>query len=202
MEVLVVESDPGAAVIAIAQLEAAGHRVTRCHEPGARAFPCAGLDPGRCPLEDDAIDVVLTVRGRSHPRPSPLEDGVTCAMRRRTPVVVAGRTALNPFDQYPVTVAGAEDIVEACERAARGPQIAHEAVATTALGQTLDGSGIESAEAYASVHRSGEGLRVVLYVPPETSKRVRDVASVRVVGALREFDRTIPRIATACRDLG
>ncbi|MGZ4690569.1 MAG: hypothetical protein ACXWAY_13165, partial [Acidimicrobiia bacterium] len=62
MEVLVVESEPGAAAIAIAQLEAAGHRVARCHEPGSRAFPCAGLDPGRCPLEEDAIDVVLTVR--------------------------------------------------------------------------------------------------------------------------------------------
>jgi hypothetical protein len=202
MDVLVVESDPGAAVIAIAQLEAAGHRVSRCHEPGDRAFPCAGLDPGHCPLEEEAIDVVLTVRGRGHPRPSPLEDGVTCAIRRRTPVVVAGRTTLNPFDRFPVTIAGVDDVVEACERAAQGPQIEHEAVATRALVQTLDGSDVASSEAHASVHRNGSGLHVVLHVPAHTPQRVRDVASVRVVGALREFDRFTPGIATACEDLG
>jgi len=201
MEVLVVESDPGAALIAIEQLEAAGHRVRRCHEPGAPAFPCTGLDSGHCPLEEDSIDVVLTVRGPGHARPSPLEDGATCALRRHAPVVVAGSTTLNPFEEFPITIVGVDGIVEACERAAHGPQLGHEAVATTALAQTLDGSGIESADAYASVRRSGEGLRVVLHVPAETSKRVRDVASVRVVGALRAFDRTAPRIATACDDL-
>lgn len=106
MEVLVVESEPGAAAIAIAQLEAAGHRVTRCHEPGQRPFPCVGLDPGRCPLENDAIDVELTVRARTNPRPSPLEDGVTCVLRHHAPVVAAGRTTINPFAQYSVTDTG------------------------------------------------------------------------------------------------
>ncbi len=122
MDVLVVESDPGAAAVAIAQLQAAGHRVERCHEPGARAFPCAALNPGRCPLEDGEIDVVLTVRARSHPRPSQLEDGVTCALRQHVPVVVAGRTNLNPYARYDVAVAGVDDVVETCELAANGPQ--------------------------------------------------------------------------------
>jgi hypothetical protein len=201
MEVLVVESDPGAAVIAIAQLEAAGHSVRRCHEVGAPAFPCSGLEPGHCPLEESAIDVVLTVRGSGHARPTPLEDGVTCALRRHAPVVVAGRTTLNPFERYPVTLAGVDDIVGACERAAAGAQLGHEAVGTTALAQTLGHAGIPTAEAFVSVHRSGEGLRVQLHVPMETPKEVRDIASVRVVGALRGYDPYAPGINASCQDL-
>ena len=200
MEVLVLESEPGVAAIAIGQLEAAGHRVRRCHEPGARAFPCAGLDPGRCPLEDDPIDVVLSVRARSSARPSPLEDGITCALRRHVPVVVAGRTAVNPFAQYPVTVAGIDDVVETCERAATGPQVEHEGIATKLLVETLSNAGLPTESASASVRRTGQGLQITLHAPEETSKRVRDVASVRVAGAVRAFDPHAPRIEVSCED--
>ena len=118
MDVLVLESDPGAAELAVALLTAAGHRVSRCHEPGARAFPCVALDSGRCPLEADSIDVVLTVRGHANPRPSALEDGVVCALRHHTPVVVAGSTVFNPYEQFGASVAG-PDVVDACEEAAQ-----------------------------------------------------------------------------------
>ncbi len=201
MEVLVLESEPGAAAIAIAQLEAAGHRVRRCHEPGARAFPCAGLDPGHCPLEDDAIDVVLTVRARSSGRPSPLEDGITCALRRHAPVVVAGRKSISPFAQYPVTITGIDDVVDACERAATGPQIEHEGVATKKLDETLGHAGLGTEAAAASVRRNAIGLRITLHVPGETPKKVRDIASVRVAGAVRAFDPYAPRIEITCENL-
>jgi len=201
MEVLVVESEPGAAAAAIAELEAAGHRVKRCHEPGAPAFPCVGLDPGRCPIEEDAIDVVLTVRPRPHLGPSALEDGVTCALRRHVPVVVAGRTTLNPFVEYAAVIAGDDGVVEACERAATGPQPEHEEVATDMLRQTLTRAGLPSDTASASVRRSGSGLRISLRVPPETTKQQRDTASVRDVGAVRAFDRHAPHIETTCEDL-
>jgi hypothetical protein len=200
MEVLVLESEPGAAAIAIAQLEAAGHRVKRCHERGARAFPCAGLDPGSCPLDDDVIDVVLTVRARSSARPSPLEDGVTCALRRRVPVVVAGRTTINPFAQYPGTVAGTDDVVETCERAASGPQVEHEDIATKLLVETLENAGLPTEPAGASVRRSGRGVQITLHAPQEASKKVRDVAAVRVAGAMRAFDPHTPRIEITCDD--
>ncbi len=199
MQVLVVESEAGAATVAVAQLQAAGHRVMRCHEPGAPAFPCAGLEPGGCPLEHDAIDVVLTVRSRAQKQPSPLEDGVTCALRQRTPVVVAGRTTPNAFEQFPVTMAEL-DVVAACERAATGPQLEHERVALTALEETLGHSGLAAASAGASVHRSGEGLRVALHVPAATPRPVRDTAVVRVVGALRAFDPHAPKIDVTCEE--
>jgi hypothetical protein len=194
MDVLVVESEPGAGAAAIADLEAAGHQVQRCHEPGAGSFPCAGLDPGRCPLEEGAIDVVLTVRARPTPRPTPFEDGITCALRRHVPVVVSGDTAIDPFARYAATVAGTGDIVASCELAATGPQVEHEGVATKALDQTLELAGLPHELARASVRRSGNGLHVTLHFPPETPKKVRDIASVRVVGAVRAFDAHARRI--------
>lgn len=201
MEVLVVESNLGAAAVEIALLEAAGHQVKRCHEPGAHAFPCAALDPGRCPLEADAIDVVLTVRARAHPHPSPLEDGVTCALRRRVPVVVAGRTTLNPFERYPVTIAGVADVVAACERAATGPQLEHEAVAAKVLEETLARADLPAHRARVSVQRDGAGLQVTLHLSPDADRRARGIAAVRVAGALRAFDPDAQHIDISCRDL-
>lgn len=201
MDVLVVESEAGAASIAIAQLEAAGHRVERCHQPGTRAFPCAGLETGRCPMEHGAIDVALTVRPRPHPRPSPLEDGVTCALRRRVPVVVAGRTKLNPFSEYGAKLAGVGDVVDTCERAATGPQPGHEEVASTTLQETLTRAGLAADAARADVRRSGNGLRVTLHLPAQSTNYQRDVASVRVVGALRAYDAHSPRIEVECKEL-
>ena len=51
------------------------------------------------------------------PGPTPFEDGVSCALRHHVPLVVAGTTALNPFDDWTTVTAGDDDIVEACERA-------------------------------------------------------------------------------------
>lgn len=193
MDVLVLESEPGAADAAISALEGTDHTVVRCHEPGARAFPCRGLVPGPCPLECGSVQVVLTVRGHTLPRPSPLEDGVTCALRRRLPVVMAGSTALNPFAGFRVVDAARGDVVAACEGAATGAQVEHEAVANRALDETLRRAGHEAA-GQSSVRRTERGLDVLLTVPPGTDERTRGMAAVRVVGALRAFDPHAPRI--------
>ena len=197
MDVLVLESDPGAAELAVALLNAAGHQVKRCHEPGARAFPCVALGSGRCPLEADSIDVVLTVRGHANPRPSALEDGVVCALRHHTPVVVAGSTVFNPYEQLGASLAG-PDVVDACEEAAQGRQRAHENVVRRVLRDTLQRAGLPITGVDARVHRSGAGLRVGLVFPSMTPKPTRDVAAVCVVGAVREFDRDAPRIDISC----
>ena len=200
MKVLVVETEPHAAATAAAQLEMSGHQIERCHEPDqdASAFPCIGLSSGRCPVEDTDIDVVLTVRGPSHPSPAPLEDGVTCALRRRLPVVVAGRTSTSPFDRYHVAVAN-QDVVGACERAAAGRQIQHEAVAGRALDWTLRHRDLPLDAARADVRRHDGGLQVTLFVPAETPNVVRDMAIVRVAGALRAFDTRSSRIDVTCK---
>jgi hypothetical protein len=188
MDVMVVESEPGAAASAVGDLEAAGHRVTRCHEPGQPAFPCAGLT-GACPVEADTVDVVLTVRGHVSKRPAPLEDGVVCALRRRVPVVVAGSTLFNPFEESGATVVGDADVVTACEQVANAPRDEHTAIATAALRASLEHAGVEDVEAAtATVHRRQGQLLVSLRVPGEVESQVRSTAAVRVLGALHAFD--------------
>jgi hypothetical protein len=103
-------------------------------------------------------------------------------------VVVAGRTTANPFDDFPVTTAGV-DVVEACERAAAGPLLSHEAIAVRALDETLGHGGIPTDGAAASVCRNESRLTVTLTFPEEASSLARAMASVRVVGALRDYDR-------------
>jgi hypothetical protein len=198
MQVLVNESELHAAGLAMAQLEALGHQVERCHDPeDEHGFPCVGLSTGDCPLERGEVDVALTVRGPSHPRPTPLEDGITCALRKRVPVVVAGRTTPNPFAAFGAVVAE-PDVVGACERAAAARRADYEAVAAKALDWTLRYRDLPFATARAAVRRGGAGLHVTLSVPAETPKIVRDMAAVRVVGALRAFDPSARRIDITC----
>lgn len=194
MDVLVLESDPGVARLSIDDLEAAGHRVHRCHEAGDAAFPCAGLASDRCPLESEPVDVVVTVRAHVRPGPTPLEDGVACALRRHLPVVVTGRTALNPFEELGAVEGGGTGIVAACERAASGTQPAHEARANETLRSVLDHAGEGASPARASVRRISGRLNVVLRIDPSMSKRTRNIAAVRVTGALRAFDRYVDSI--------
>jgi hypothetical protein len=128
LNVLVVGSNRWALDAASATLEVAGHHVVRCTDPGEPEFPCNGLRPERgCPL-DAGVDVVLVIRTQPGRKVAPGEFGVTCALRRDVPLVVAGRTLLHPFERWaiePVDGAVAEvadDVARACERAAR-PQL-------------------------------------------------------------------------------
>jgi hypothetical protein len=199
MNVLVLESEVGAAEVAIAQLRRSGHEVHRCHESGERGFECAALHGESCPLDEQPIDVVLDVRTRSSRFPTMLEDGVSCALRRHLPVVVSGHTSTHPFTSFPV-VEGGRDIVDTCERAAVGPMAGHEGIAQRALDETVQRTLPEAEASRADVRRRAGGLAVTLRFPPTTPARVRAMASVRVAGALRAFDRSARGIDVAWCD--
>lgn len=187
MDILVTETVDGTARAAVDQLVEAGHRVHRCHEPGAPAFPCAGLDGSGCPLDATNIDLVLTVRPRVRPTPAPNEDGVACGLRRHVPVAVWGHTAMNPFEDLGAQVVHG-DLVSECERIARGPLVEHERVATATLRTALEVAGAPTEPAAVSVRRHDGRLRVRITVAPSVPDRVREIAAVRVVGRLRELD--------------
>jgi hypothetical protein len=199
MKVLVLESEVGAAEVAIAQLQRSGHEVHRCHENGERGFECAALHGEACPLDAQPIDVVLDVRTRSSRFPTMLEDGVSCALRRHLPVVVSGHTSTHPYTSFPV-VEGGRDVVDTCERAAAAPMAEHEGIAQRVLDETLNRTGSEQEAGRAEVSRRDGSLAVTLRFPPTTSDRVRAMASVRVAGALRAFDRTARGIDVAWGD--
>ncbi|MBI2706153.1 MAG: hypothetical protein HYX32_12800 [Actinobacteria bacterium] len=95
----------------------AGHEVLLCHDDDAPAFPCLGLRGDiSCPAHEPA-DLAVTVRSRPFPQPTRREIAVTCALHHGIPLVVAGRTLLNPFvDQAALIVDGLEDLIEGCEQ--------------------------------------------------------------------------------------
>lgn len=186
MHVLVLESDPGAARRAAGRLAQAGHRVSQCHEPGDDAFPCRGL-VGSCPLDSGDVDVVLTVRGRTRPRPVALEDGVVCGLRHRIPLVVAGRSALNPYERWAtVTLDGDDDVVSACEAAAVVPLEPHGQVAADAAVAVLVHHDLPAEGVIAAVRRRAGRLDAVITLPIAVAPTA--MITTRVVGALRALD--------------
>ena len=98
LAVLVVGTDDWAIEQSAAALQAAGHEPLRCHDPGAPAFPCNALLPGRrCPL-DIGVDAVVTSRARPVSAPTVTEMGVTCALHAGVPLVVTGISDRGPFN--------------------------------------------------------------------------------------------------------
>jgi hypothetical protein len=122
LNIMVLESERGAADKATRELSGAGHVVLRCHDGGRPEFPCRGvLDASTCPLRSHVVDVAVTVRSAVSPRPSASEDGVQCALMNGVPLVVAGSRALDPYDGFATRVVGRDDdVVAACEEAAAG----------------------------------------------------------------------------------
>lgn len=199
MDVLLLETDVDRGHDVAGHLAVAGHRVWRCHDHGAPAFPCRALTTGTCPVEDPGVDVAVTVRRPYAVDPTPTEDGVSCALRARIPVVVA-TAGENPFGEYAAAVIADADVVDECERLLAAPSPRHSAVASEALGRALarhappTASGPPSA---ATVYRSAAGLRVELDGLAHLDGRTRGMVVTRVVAALRAFDQAAPTIDVA-----
>ncbi|HEX4821707.1 MAG TPA: hypothetical protein VFV00_15985 [Acidimicrobiales bacterium] len=200
MRVLVVESDRYAANGAIADLQAAGHHVLRCHEEDLPAFPCNALcDGGRCPLEDgDGIDVVVDYRTRPYPRPTPFEDGASCALRHHVPLVVAGTSALNPFAPWTTAIStNDEDLVTTCEHAVEVPLERLAAPARAEVRRRLRlQPGVAEATDVVVRRRQGGQLDAVVRIPEEAEEIDGELA-VAVAGVLRAEDRFAPRVNVA-----
>lgn len=189
LNVMVLESERGAADEAARDLTEAGHVVLRCHERGAAAFPCRGIeDQSSCPLRSHHVDVALTVRSRPRSQPAPQEDGVRCALIHRVPLVVAGPDVLDPYDGYEAHVLDrAGDVVGACEEVAAAELKHHSRIATHAL-TTSGPGGNGGTGAAASVTRREGRLCVSVSGLDALAPRQRDAAIVRMVAKLREFD--------------
>lgn len=189
MRILVLETDRRAADDAAVSLTAAGHDVVRCHERGRPAFPCRGLceDGGGCPL-DEWVDVALTVRAHPYPRPTPSEDGVSCAIRRHVPLVVAGTSALNPYPPWTVDVADGRNVVEVCEGVAVAALPIHGGRATDEAKRLVEAHGLAPDAVYAAARRGHRCLAVEVTVPREVDRGLRDVVAARVAGVVRDVD--------------
>jgi hypothetical protein len=186
LDVLVVESHPGAGDAAATALEAVGHRVHRCHRPGSDAFPCVGVaEPGQCPV-DGALDVALVVRRGIQPRPSEYEQGVGCAIRAGVPLVEDGSDVLDPFAPWlHERVRG--DAVAACESAAADDALA--AVAETAMGPLLDAALVPRTEVGCRLERTAGRLVIRVRSTRPLDERLRGALGVRAHDAVRRRTR-------------
>jgi hypothetical protein len=194
MDVLMLETDLDRAHAAACKLVAQGHRVWRCHDRGATAFPCRALAGARpCPLDTPGVDVVVTVRKQHCVDPSPYEDGVSCALRARVPLVVVADQGENPFDEYAEEVV-ADDVTEACERVLARPSPVHTTIATDTLRSALRRRARTDSMPTATVHRTAAGLQVAVDGLGRLDRRTSGLVVSEVVAALRAFDRHAPAI--------
>ena len=193
MRVLLLESHPGVADDALAQLTAAGQTVVRC-DTADRLYPCQGLAAGGvCPL-DEHTDVAVLVQEIGTPQ---VEHGAVCAARGRVPVVEVDGTRVHgrlPITSW--TTVDSRDLLDECER------VAHDGRAhARAVDERLTALGVVSPSELArpggsvaiDVERGPNGLRMTITMAE--SVRERETELVRAATqALREFDRRSPVI--------
>jgi hypothetical protein len=148
---------------------------------------------------------------RAHPsaRSSPHEDGVSCALRARVPLVVAGRVALNPYEEWADAVVEHGQVADACERVATLPSRAHTDVAQEALRAATRRRADSIEGATALVWRDHNRLRVRLEGLDRLDRSARDMVAAEVAAELRAFDahahdrhRRQPRARRASRVTG
>lgn len=188
LDLLLIESHTGVGGPTAERLAAEGHTLHRCHD-GPASFPCVGVsDPDACPVSGP-VDAVVVVRRGVCPSPTPLEDGVPCALRAGIPVVEHGTDVLDPYDDLlDARVARAESVADACVRAIeRSLEPVRERI-LAAFVPLLEANGW-SADA-VSVQLSGRGtsLRVDLS-GPATSGHLGGRLAVMASDAVRDLRR-------------
>lgn len=201
LDVLVLENGPGGARDAIDELEAAGHRVHRCHELGAASFPCRGVvDPSDCPLEGP-VDVALLVRHHVHPQPSPLEDGVACALKAGVPVVEEGPGILDPYDPWITGRVEGTSVVQACEAAvaAAFQPLVDDVLARCGL--VFGTAGIDATQVTCRMELAWPRLLVHLDIPGPVTRGVREALAVRALDAVRATRRTFDTVNVQVHDM-
>jgi hypothetical protein len=189
LNVMVLESHPGAADRASAALDDAGHAVHRCHDVTGRGFPCLGVSaPGECPL-DGRIDVALVVRRGVTPRPTPTEDGVSCALRSGVPVVEHGTDVLDPFDGFVTARATREeDVVPACESAAQSSLDELASTITSSLQPFLVAYDVDPSTISVGLEPVDESLHIHIG-SGDLPAQVRGLLAVKAVDACRSATR-------------
>lgn len=186
LDVLVIESQRHAADVAVDDLLAAGHRVHRCYPEHSSGFPCRAVtDPDDCPL-DRAADVALLARRHPTPRPTPLEQPVTCALRAGVPVAEAGPR--RTFDPYADWVTARTDdpaaTVSTVERAADEALLSLRRTVLATIAPLLRDEDVDPAATAIEIVRQARALHVRVQLPVEVDESLRQAVSVRALAAL------------------
>ena len=111
MELLLVEAQPGKALLLRDRLTAAGHHVESCTDEDTGG-PCRSVSVGvECPLRRH-VDLAVVARGEGVDD-SLFEMGAICAERHRVPVMCIDPAEPDALDQIRVAAASGKDRLEA-----------------------------------------------------------------------------------------
>ncbi len=191
LDVMVLESSPHAADDAVRRLEGAGHRVHRCHEADAAAFPCKAVgDKSACPIAG-GVDVALVVHEGAEPAPTAFEEGVGCALRAQVPLVEDG--PMNPSPFTPWSVVRVDGDLEQSVRlgAERGLESLRDAIRVT-ISPGLATVGVDVDDVEIRLVPSGRDMTIDLVGPIDS--HLASSLAVRVGDAVRASGRQFQRL--------
>lgn len=202
MRVLLMGSNTGEDSNATQVLEHDGHDIVRCHPPDQPAFPCAALVDGwHCPLETGSVDAAVIIgTGTETQIDAGADEGSSCALRLHVPLVTVGYHDASPLTSWAAeSIAGTDDLGGAVARAAQAPMRAHEDAATEAFRQVLETHQVDSTGLRVTVRRTDRGIQADLETDADLEPHVGEVASVRVLAALRVVDSHTSTIGVGFR---
>jgi len=203
LDVLLIENHPGAGSADAEQLVAAGHRIHRCFPDGKGSlglrdgYLCVGATTGSCPL-DGGIDVALIVRRPPAARLAASEGGVGCALRDGVPVVEDGVGMVD--DPLELRLAGRarNDVVVACEAAARQPFDAVRRGFEARVARVLEANNVHPGTVSCMFEPRGSRLLVSLS-GPAISDAFEQALAVRMLDAVHAAGRAFDRIDVSYR---
>jgi hypothetical protein len=196
LDVLLLEDRIGAGEVERTVLEAAGHRVHRCHDRNDDdGFACRGITgEGRCPL-DGPIDVALLIRRRDTRGRPALADATRCVLRHDVPIVDEGAEADDPRTPWiNQQVEPGESLVSACLHAADRAQEPLRRSIIERIRPALDAANISPDTVTTDIYREGDALIVRLGAPTDNDPRLVQALSVRVLDAVRATRTTHGRV--------
>lgn len=188
LNVLIAESHPGLAESAVRALERAGHTTHRCYEPDQRSFPCRAFNGQDCPL-DGPIDVAFVSRLPMSPRPTPLEDGVRCALRAGVPLVEEGSALYDPFaghvDEW---VRPGDQVTQIVEKAAEHRYDPLRRDVLHRIERLLQGANVPVDRAECRVVPKGHDLAIHITIDGPGTKGLDQALAVRALDAVRSAE--------------
>jgi hypothetical protein len=195
LDILVLQSRPHTDDGALDALQAAGHRIHRCHDEDSRGFPCVGaVDRDACPLDQD-LDVALLLRRGVQPEPTPLEAGATCAIRADLPIVELGTDLLDPFAPWVTRrITTADEAPAACADVALHSRDPLRRAVQDRIAPLLGAAGIDGDAVECRIDGGPSALTVHLQLPEPVGLRLEHALAVRVLDAVRSTGRTYGQI--------
>lgn len=179
-------------------LEKGGCDVARCKETPASTFVCHGF-VGRCPIDDGVAAAVVTGSDSGDGRP---EDGASCAIRRRVPLVVAGKLGDHPYGQW--AAAEVRDpqrhLLTAIREVTEGASPTHSDVALRAATSMASRWSAGDINFTVAVHRADDGrLSAHVETSRELAPDLQHSLADTVRGRLRVYDAEAPSIDVSVR---